>query len=66
MAPKPKTPRGNSFVKFRASKGWTQAEMAKKLGYSREHYATIEALAEGELSVKHKLMLAAVKAANPK
>lgn len=64
MPPKPAKPRDNAFVKFRAAKGWTQSQMAELLGYTRPHYATLEALRNKELSPRQLMLLAALKAAH--
>jgi len=64
MPPKPAKPRNNSFVLYRIDKKWSQAQMAEKLGYTRPHYASIEAMREKELSPRHLMLLAALKTAN--
>lgn len=64
MPPKPAKPRNNAFVKYRTSKGWTQSQMAELLGYTREHYATIEAKPNGKLSLRQLTLLSAIKTAH--
>ena len=66
MAPKPKKPRNNSFVKFRESMGWTQTEMAEAMDYKRAMIVRIEAMPESAIPKHLRLILLGLKAVHKK
>lgn len=66
MAPKPKKPRNNYFVKFREVMEWTQTEMAEAMGYKRAMVVRIEAMPERTIPKHLRLILKGLKATHQK